>query len=87
MQGGVNVSEFLQPIEMTTIYWLYCKVNQGIMEYWSSVKDKKDKILLNPIFHNSNIPIGAKPLSSYKEEEVICLRRRCLYAWMALKTL
>jgi len=28
----INVSEFLQPIEMVDIYWRYCKFDQGIME-------------------------------------------------------
>ncbi len=38
-----DVSEFLQPIEVIDIYWHYCKFDQGIMEYWNDVKEKKPK--------------------------------------------
>jgi hypothetical protein len=70
----LNLSEFLQHIELIRFFpgTPYFPA-LGIMEYWKNgimghkmekVIFGKYKIPLNPIFHHSIIPIGAKPLSS-----------------------
>ena len=55
---------------ISTTYWSYRYLlvllqirsgNNGMLEYWNDVKEKKTKILLNPTFHYSNIPLFPGP--------------------------